>query len=52
MNDDLKNKATVDFPCSSLAQTNSIPGLYVYDNFISEGKIFANNSFRGRKSFA
>ena len=36
--DELKNKATVDFPCSTLAVTNAIPGLYVYDDFISEGK--------------
>jgi hypothetical protein len=36
--DELKNKATVDFPCSTLAQTGSIPGLYVYDEFITEGK--------------
>ena len=35
--DELKNKATVDFPVSVNAQTNSIPGLYVYDEFISEG---------------
>jgi hypothetical protein len=36
--DQLKNKATIDFPTSDLAQTGSIPGLFVYDNFITEGK--------------
>ena len=39
--DELKNKATVDFPCSVIAETGSIPGLYVYDNFITEGKNLA-----------
>ena len=37
--DELKNKCTVDFPCSTLAHTNIIPGLYVYDDFITEGKL-------------
>lgn len=32
----MKNKATVDFPTSYQAKTGSIPGLYVYDNFITE----------------
>lgn len=39
--DELKNKATVDFPCSFIAETGSIPGLYVYDNFITEGKFIS-----------
>lgn len=33
----LKNKATIDFPTSYQAKTGSIPGLFVYDNFITEG---------------
>lgn len=36
---DLKNKATIDFPTSYTAKTGSIPGLFVYDNFITEGKL-------------
>jgi alkylated DNA repair protein alkB family protein 8 len=35
----LKNKATVDFPSSVHSTTGVIPGLYVYDNFITEGKL-------------
>ena len=34
----LKNRATVDFPQSTNAHTGIIPGLYVYDDFITEGK--------------
>jgi len=36
--DELKNKATVDFPQSVKAETQGIPGLYVYDEFITQGK--------------
>lgn len=41
--DELKNKATVDFPSSEYAKTGSIPGLYVYDEFITEGKLRENS---------
>jgi hypothetical protein len=41
----------VDFPCSVIAETGSIPGLYVYENFITEGKFLALWIFRGGKSF-
>lgn len=34
---ELKNKATVDFPQSTNAYTGIIPGLYVFDDFITEG---------------
>lgn len=35
----LKNKATVDFPQSKYAYSGIIPGLHVYDDFITEGKL-------------
>ncbi len=38
--DELKNKATIDFPTSYLAKTGIIPGLYVYDEFITECKVY------------
>lgn len=50
---DLKNKASVDFPCSENASTNAIPGLYVFDDFLSPGKIqfgFLKLIFRGGNS--
>ena len=37
--DELKNKASVDFPCSTIAHSQIIPGLYIFDEFITEGKL-------------
>ena len=37
----LKNKATVDFPQSKYAYSGIIPGLYVFDEFITEGKLIS-----------
>ena len=42
--EELKNKATVDFPQSTLAVTGIIPGLFVYDDFITEGKFTLLNA--------
>jgi hypothetical protein len=34
-----------------MAETNGIPGLYVYDEFITEGKIIILIKYRGVESF-
>ena len=35
--EDLKTKSIIDFPSSVYAGNGVIPGLYVYDEFITEG---------------
>jgi len=40
---ELKNKATVDFPSSVEAHSGLIPGLYIYNDFITEGKVCASD---------
>lgn len=37
---ELRKQATVDVPDAKYAKTNLIQGLYVYDEFITEGKIY------------
>ena len=36
--DGLKKQEIVDFPDASIAKTGSLPGLYVFDDFISEAE--------------
>ena len=33
---DLKKSSIVDFPDAQIARTGAIPGLYIFDNFVSE----------------
>ena len=33
---DLKKSSIVDFPDAQLASTGAIPGLYIFDNFVTE----------------
>ena len=36
--DGLKKQEVVDFPDASVAKTGSLPGLYVFDDFVSEAE--------------
>ena len=35
---DLRKQEVVDFPDASVAKTGSLPGLYVFDDFVSEAE--------------
>jgi hypothetical protein len=34
--DNLKRHQLINFPSASIAKTNSIPGLYIFENFVSQ----------------
>ena len=36
--DDLRKQEVVDFPDASVAKAGSLPGLYVFDDFVSEAE--------------
>lgn len=36
--DDLKKNAVVDFPEAVVARTGAIPGLYIFDDFVTDAE--------------